>query len=81
MIFQRRLTADWRAAHKWGSIRLKALAAGLVALQQGWPNIPEAWKGALPPSVPHWLGYAAIASIGGAAYAQLTKAATPAPKP
>lgn len=77
MIFQRRLIADWKAARTWGSIQLKALAAAMVGLQQGWPNIPEAWKSQLPASVPHWLGYAAIASIGAAAYSQLTTRKAP----
>ncbi len=77
MIFQRRLTADWKAARKWGSMRFKALAAGLAAIQVGWPNIPSGWKDQLPPSVPHYLGYAVIASLGAAAYSQVT---TKAPK-
>ncbi len=81
MIFQRQLIAGWKDAHRWGSIRLKALAAGLIGIQQAWPNIPEGWKSQLPAAVPHYLGYAAIASVGLAAYSQLTKAATkPAPK-
>ena len=77
MTLKRTFTTDWATARTWGSMRLKALAAGLVALQQGWPNIPEGWKSQLPASVPHWLGYAAIASIAGAAYSQVTKKADP----
>ena len=77
MMFGRTFTTDWQTAKKWGSFRLKAVAAGLLAVQQGWPNLPEGWKSALPASVPHYLGYAAIASIAGAAYAQVTKKAQP----
>ncbi len=79
-MFGRTFTTTLAEAHKWGSLRLKALAVGLTALQQAWPNIPDGWKSALPPSVPHYLAYGAIASIVGAAYSQVTaKAAPPAP--
>ena len=75
MNLKRTFTTDFATARQWGSMKLKALAAGLLAVQQGWPSIPEGWKSALPASVPHYLGYAAIAAIGGAAYAQVTKKA------
>ena len=77
MMFGRTFTNDWQTAKKWGSFRLKALAIGLTALQQAWPSIPDGWKSALPPSVPHYLAYGAIASIIGAAYSQVTKKAQP----
>ncbi|MDE2468011.1 MAG: hypothetical protein KGL35_04545 [Bradyrhizobium sp.] len=78
MTIKRTFIAGWTEAHKWGSMRLKALAVGLTALQQAWPNIPGGWKSSLPPSVPHILAYGAIASIVGAAYSQVTtKAKTP----
>ena len=77
MMFGRTFTTDWQTAKKWGSFRLKALAIGLTALQQSWPSIPEGWRSALPPSVPHFLAYGAIASIIGAAYSQVTTKAKP----
>jgi len=75
VIWQRKLIAGWQQAHHWGSMRLKALAVGLTALQQAWPSIPDGWRSSLPPSVPHILAYGAIASIVGAAYSQVTAAA------
>ncbi len=72
MNIKREFITGWTDAHKWGSMRLKALAVGLTALQQAWPNIPEGWKSSLPASVPHYLAYGAIASIVGAAYSQVT---------
>lgn len=78
MTIKRVFTADWATAKKWGSMKLKGLAVAMIAVQQGWPNIPDGWKSQLPASVPHWLGYAAILTIGGAAYSQITtKAKTP----
>lgn len=77
MTIKRTFTTTFAEARNWGSMRLKAVAAGLLAVQQGWPNLPEGWKSQLPASVPHYLGYAAIASIAGAAYAQVTKKAQP----
>ena len=77
MSFKRRFTASFADARKWGSMQFKALAIGLTALQQAWPTIPEGWKSALPPSVPHFLAYGAIASIIGAAYSQVTTKAKP----
>jgi hypothetical protein len=77
MTIKRVFTADWATAKSWGSMKLKALAAAMIALQQGWGTIPDGWKSQLPASVPHWLGYAAIASIAGAAYSQVTKKAQP----
>ena len=72
MILQRKLIDGWQNAHRWGSFQLKALALGLTGLQQAWPSIPEGWKSSLPPSVPHFLAYGAIASIIGAGYSQIT---------
>lgn len=80
MLFKRQLIDGWKAAHTWGSMRLKALAAALIAVQQGWPNIPQGWKSQFPATVPHYLGYAAIAALGGAAYSQITKS-VPQPPP
>ena len=77
MSFKRTFTATFAEARKWGSMQLKALAIGLTALQQAWPSIPDGWKSSLPPSVPHYLAYGAIASIIGAAYSQVTKKAQP----
>jgi hypothetical protein len=76
MTIKRTFTTDWATAKSWGSMQLKALAIGLTALQQGWPNLPGSWKSSLPASVPHFLAYGAIASIVGAAYSQVTKKAT-----
>lgn len=76
MTIKRVFVASWRDAHKWASMRFKALAAGLAALQVAWPNIPGAWKDQLPPAVPHYLGYAVMASIGAAAYTQVTRKAS-----
>lgn len=78
MTIKRVFVTDWHTAKHWGSLQLKALAIGLTALQQGWPSLPDSWKSALPPSVPHFLAYGAIASIVGAAYSQVTtKVKTP----
>ena len=81
MILQRKLIDGWQTAHHWGSMRFKAAAAGLAAIQAGWPDIPSGYKAALPQSVPHYLALATIASVGLAAYSQITTKATKTPTP
>ena len=83
MIFQRKLVADWRNAHKWGSMRMKAVIAAIAGIQVAWPDIPAGYKSALPPDVPHYLALATIASAGLAAYLRVTTSAsaTKAPTP
>ena len=75
MILQRKLVDGWKSAHRWGSMRFKAAAAGLAAIQAAWPDIPAGYKGALPQSVPHYLALATVASVGLAAYSQITTSA------
>lgn len=49
-----KLVADWKIAHKWLSVRIAALAAGL---QTGWLALPDAIKADLSPAVGKAVSY------------------------
>lgn len=72
-MFRRTLVAGWKDAHRWASMRFKAVAAALAGIQAAWPSIPAGYKSALPPSIPHYLAMATVASVGLAAYCQITQ--------
>ncbi len=52
-----RLIPNWQRAHRFISVQLMAIVAGIQGL---WPNIPPDLKSALPAGVVNWVSIALL---------------------
>lgn len=52
-----KLVPNWQRAHRFISVQLMALVAGIQGI---WPNIPADLKSALPAGVVNWVSIALL---------------------
>lgn len=54
------LVEDWRAAHRWASVRLAALGTTVTV---AWNSMPDDLKALLPAALTRWLAPALLVTI------------------